>query len=240
MASRSSPAPAALPVRPSLWRRPLAAVRANLLPGLFLQAFALAVVLAYYFHAPTRQALDAVAAYKQRTGYAYSFFATACFGGLIPFLWMRLNPATRRFTPLSHGVFLFFFWAVKGMEVDAFYRFQSRVWGDDLDVFTVAAKVIADLYVYCPLWATPTTLLVFYWKEHGFDFSALRRLDKAAFLRENLLTALVTTWSVWLPAICLIYSLPPPLQIPLFNIVLCLFSLILAALTRKAGEASPT
>jgi hypothetical protein len=61
----------------------------------------------------------------------------------------------------------------------------------------------------------------------------MRRLDKAAFLRENLPAALCATWIVWLPAVAVIYSLPPALQIPLFNIVLCFFSLLYAALTRR-------
>jgi hypothetical protein len=220
--------------RPGFWARPLAAARANLVPGLVLQAFALLAIFAYYGHAPTREALDQVAAYKARTGYLYSFFATAFFGGLIPFLYLRLHPATRALTPPSHGVFLLLFWGLRGMEVDLFYRFQSRLWGDAVDLPTVAAKVVTDLFVYCPVWAAWTTLLLFQWKESGFDLGAMHRLDKAAFLKENLLTALCATWIVWLPAVAVIYSLPPALQIPLFNIVLCFFSLLYAALTRRS------
>lgn len=222
--------------RPGIWRRPLEAARANLVPGLFLQAFALAVILAYYFHAPTHQALDAVAGFKQRTGYLYSFFATALFGGVIPFLYLRLHPATRPLTPPSHGIFLVLFWAVKGVEVDAFYRLQGILWGDGIDFATVTCKIVLDLFVYCPFWATPGTMLVFHWKESGFSFGAVRRLDIAAFLRQNLLTTLVATWSVWLPAVAVIYCLPPPLQIPLFNIVLCFFSLLFATLTRRRRD----
>lgn len=234
--TRSVPTGTDSPPRPGIWRRPLEAARANLVPGLFLQAFALALILAYYFHAPTHQALDAVADFKRRTGFLYSFFATALFGGIIPFLFLRLHPATRRFTPPSHGIFLVLFWAVKGVEVDAFYRLQGILWGDGIDFVTVACKIALDLFVYCPLWATPGTMLVFQWKESGFSFGAMRRLDIAAFLRQNLLTTLVATWSVWLPAVAVIYCLPPPLQIPLFNIVLCFFSLLFATLTRRRKD----
>ena len=220
--------------RPGLWTRPLAAARANLVPGLILQAFALLAIFAYYRHAPTRAALDRVADFKSQTGFLYSFFATAFFGGLIPYLYLRLHPATRPFTPRSHGIFMLLFWGLRGMEVDLFYRFQSRLWGDAVDFFTVTAKVVTDLFVYCPVWAAWTTLLLFQWKESGFDFGAMRRLDKAAFLKENLLTALCATWIVWLPAVAVIYSLPPALQIPLFNIVLCFFSLLYATLTRRS------
>ncbi|HLP40207.1 MAG TPA: hypothetical protein VK465_01760 [Fibrobacteria bacterium] len=219
----------------SAWSRPLEAARANLVPGLGLQAFAIAVVLAYYRHAPTREALDAVADFKRMTGYFYSFFATALFGGLIPWLWLRANPGTRAHTRVSHGVFLVLVWACKGVEVDAFYRLQSAVWGDGTDFATIVCKVVLDLFVYCPLWASPTTILLFQWKEMGFSFSAMRRLGPLGFLRRNLLTTLVATWSVWLPAVAVIYSLPLALQVPLFNIVLCFFSLLYSAMARKAG-----
>lgn len=230
----SEPPPAPVLPRPSFWAKPLAAARANLVPGLFLQAFAVAIIVAYYGHAPTRGVLDTVAAVKERFGYLYSFFATALFGGLIPFLWLRLNPATRPFTPWSHGLFLVAFWAIRGVEVDAFYRFQAWFFGSTIDFLTVAKKVAADLFIYCPAWATPTTLLVFHWKENGFDFGVMRRLDKLRFFRENLLTALFTTWCVWLPAVVALYSLPATLQMPLFNIVLCFFSLLFATLTRRS------
>ena len=37
------------------WAAGLRGARANLVPGLILQAFALTLVLAYYYHAPTRE-----------------------------------------------------------------------------------------------------------------------------------------------------------------------------------------
>lgn len=226
------------PPSPGVWSRSLAAARANLVPGLVLQVFAFAVIFAYYGHAPTHRLLDTVADFKARTGYLFSFLATALFGGLIPFLYMRLHPLTRPFTPLSHGVFLLLFWGIKGMEVDAFYRFQAWFFGGTVDFATVAKKVVADLFIYCPVWATPTTILIFQWKESGFDFGAMRRLDKLACLRENLLTTLVTTWSIWLPAVAVIYSLPGPLQIPLFDIVLCFFSLVFVTLSRRPRQST--
>ena len=93
------------PVPASPWRQSLAAARANLLPGLVLQAFALALLLAYYFHGPSRHAMDALASLKARWGWGYSLPATALFGGLIPFLYLRLSPRTRAVTPYSHGAF---------------------------------------------------------------------------------------------------------------------------------------
>lgn len=216
----------------------MAAVRANLVPGLLLQAFAIAVILAYYRHAPTHRLLDAIAEFKARTGFAFSCLATAVFGGLVPYLYLRLDARSRAATPLSHGVFLTLFWAYKGLEVDAFYRFQGWLFGPAIDVPTVAGKVAFDLLVYNPFWSTPTTLLVFFWKENGFSLAAVRKLGKAAFLRDNLPAALVTVWSIWLPAVTVIYCLPGSLQVPLFDIVLCFFSLVFVTLSRRPRQST--
>lgn len=217
----------------SAWRRALAAARVNLLPGLVLQAFAISLVAAYYLHAPTRSALDSLAAVKARWGFLYSAVATALFGGLIPFLYMRLNPRTRPVTPGIHAAFYLAFWAYKGMEVDLFYRFQGWLFGNQPTVATIAKKVIVDELGYTVLWAMPSAILVFFWKDSGFSWARVRALDVIGFWKANLPTSILGAWSVWMPAVTVIYSLPPTLQIPLFNIVLCFYALLFATLNAK-------
>ena len=214
------------------WRQSLAAARANLVPGLALQAFALALLLAYWFHAPSHQAMDALAALKLRWGWLYSLFATALFGGLIPFLYLRSQRATRAATPMSHGVFYMCFWAIKGVEVDIFYQVQGHLFGNGTDAATLFFKVLVDQFFYSVIWSTPCALLVFFWKDSGFSLARLRELSWPAFLRANMPKALIGLWAVWVPAVTIIYSLPPALQIPLFNIVLCFYALLFATLNR--------
>jgi hypothetical protein len=218
------------------WRQSMAAARANLVPGLILQAFALALCLAYYFHPPSHHAMDLLAAFKARWGWRYSLVSTAVFGGLIPFLFMRLNTATRLGTPVSHGIFFMAFWAQKGVEVDLFYRLQGWMFGNDNGLGTVACKVAVDQLVYSVFCSTPFGLLAFYWKDAGFSFARLRRLRWMPFLRANLPKGLIGVWSVWVPAVSIIYSLPPSLQIPLYNIVLCFYALLFATLHRGNEE----
>jgi hypothetical protein len=43
---------------------------------------------------------------------------------------------------------------------------------------------------------------------------------------------LLSSLGVWLPAVAIIYTLPTPLQLPLQNVVLCFFTLLLAHLAR--------
>lgn len=213
-------------------------------PGLVLQAFAIALVAAYYWHAPTRSALDGLAAVKSRFGYAYSILSTALFGGAIPFLYMRLNPGTRKegnwkVTPPSHGLFYLAFWAYKGFEVDLFYRIQGWLFGSLPTLGTIAKKVVMDQFVYCVFISTPFMIVAFFWKDTGFDGKRLRSLNLPGFLKATLPAALLGTWIVWIPAVTVIYCLPPALQIPLFNIVLCFYALMIAALNARNAIADP-
>lgn len=221
----------------SPWRQSVAAARANLLPGLVLQAFALALLLAYYFHAPSHHAMDLLADLKARWGWRYSLPATAFCGGLIPYLYLRLMPRTRAATPFSHGLFYVAFWAEKGVEVDLFYRFQGWLFGNQAGVATVISKVLLDQFVYSVLWSAPCALIAFYWKDAGFSFARLRSLRWGRFLRGNLPKAFIGMWGVWVPAVTIIYSLPASLQIPLFNIVLCFYALLFATLNQGNAEA---
>jgi hypothetical protein len=41
---------------------------------------------------------------------------------------------------------------------------------------------------------------------------------------------LISNLGVWVPTVCIIYALPSALQLPLFNLVLCFFTLLLAHL----------
>jgi len=211
-----------------------------MLPGLVLQAFAIALVAAYYWHVPTRSTLDSLAAVKSRFGYAYSMLSTALFGGAIPFLYMRLNSGTRKVTPRSHGLFYLAFWAYKGFEVDLFYRIQGWLFGNLPTLWTIVKKVVVDQFVYCVLISMPFTVIAFFWKDTGFDWKRLRSLNIPGFLKTTLPVALLGTWIVWIPAVTVIYCLPPALQIPLFNIVLCFYALMIAALNARNAAVDPT
>jgi hypothetical protein len=193
-------------------------------------------VLAYYFDKPTHDALDALAAFKSEWGLAYSAVATAICGGIIPFLYMRANRRTRASNPWFHFPFHLGFWAYKGMEVDLFYRFQGWLFGNEANFPAIAKKVILDEFGYTVFWAMPTAILLFLWKDTGYDTARMRKLDVIGFWKANLPKAVIGAWGVWFPAVCIIYSLPAPLQVPLFNIVLCFYALLFASLNGRNGE----
>jgi hypothetical protein len=215
------------------WRQSLNAARANIAPGLVLQAIALTLLVAYYLIPTAHLAFDRVAAVKSQLGVLFSVVSTSICGGLIPYLYLRINPVTRPLTPPSHLLFYTVFWAYKGFEVDTLYRIQSLVFGSGHSFNTLFAKVICDQFLYNPFWSAPIAVFFFHWKETGFSLKVLRETHWPDFFRKALPSALISTWGVWIPTVALIYCLPTALQVPLFNVVLCFWVLFLTSLTRQ-------
>jgi hypothetical protein len=219
---------------PSPLRAALLAARANLAPGLVLQGFAAAIVAGYYLAPPVRSALERLAAFRTEVGLPFAVVSTAVFGAIIPFAILRLSAATRSRYTLGQMSALVAFWAYKGVEVALFYALQARLFGEGQGAGAIVAKTLVDQFIYGPILATPLTWLVYAWVEHGFDTRALiADLRAPGLYRTRIFPLLVTSWSVWLPTVVIIYLLPTALQLPLQNIVCCFFTLLVIFMTRR-------
>jgi hypothetical protein len=177
-----------------------------------------------------------VAGLKTRGGYLYSAIATGFFGGFVPFMYLAFTGRIPRREWLRHGAFLVLFWAGQGMVVDTLYTFQARWFGTDPGFRTIFKKVLVDQIPYNLLWATPSTILLYGWKDCGFSVSRLLRSLSGRKLLFSYVSIQVNAWFVWVPAVAIIYSLPVPLQVPLFNLVVCFFTLLLAVVTRPSAR----
>jgi hypothetical protein len=209
-------------------------LKQNLLPGLVLQIFAAIILLLYFFVPASKPVFSWFGALKQHYGFVYSFFATAVFGGAIPFVYLwrsKQLDATKNLLGLL--TFYCVFWGLKGMEVDLFYRLQSEWFGSANNLQTIASKMLVDQFIYSPFWAAPSITLTYLWAEHGYRFSAWRHAINREFLCVKLPTVIVSNWLVWVPAVSIIYSMPSELQMPLCNLVLCFWVLMLAMLNKK-------
>lgn len=218
---------------PTLWQETLASLRHNLVPGLFLWTIAAVVVGLYYLFEPARPSFTVLSAWKEQGGYFYSIAATAVFAGLIPVLYLAARSSTRASLPAGGGLFLVFFWAYRGLEIDLLYRFQAVLFGSEPTFASVVPKVLVDLFVYNVVWAASLQMLAYHWMNTGFRFDAFRGFDWTRYFRRTLPVALLSTWMVWLPVVSLTYSLPANLQIPLFNLAACFWALVVASLTAK-------
>ena len=217
----------------------LAALKQNLLPGLVLQFCALTIVLVYFFVPASQPVFAWFGILKHEYGSVYAFIATAFFGGFIPFVYLlaskRIDSSHNRF-----ALFLFYviFWGLKGIEVDFFYQLQGHWFGYENSVKTIATKVAIDQFIYSAFWAAPTITIAYLWVEHSFDFRACGAALNRSFFLEKIPTVVFSNWLVWIPAVSIVYSMPQDLQIPLFNLVLCFWVLILAVLNKKSESAA--
>ena len=209
------------------------ALKDNFLPGIILWCIGIGLVCSYYFLDSSRPWFELVINLKNNYGFLYSAVSTAVFGGLIPYLFMRLVGIGEFGNNWKHGILFISYWGLRGVDVDAFYRFQSWLFGVDNTWQTIVQKVLFDQFVYCVIWATPITALFYEWKEAGYTLSFLNSPDWMNGLKDKIIIFLVSTWMVWIPATAIVYSLPSPLQIPLFNLTLCFFVLLVSVFSKK-------
>jgi len=222
------------------WHAGLRGARANLLPGLALQGFALVLVVAYYHHTPTHEAISRLADLRTHMGVTFGILTTGLCGGLLPFIYLKTMPATRTRYTWAQGSVITIFWAYKGLEIGLWYRFLAWSVGEGNGPGTVAAKMFLDQFVYCPILAVPLTVLVYDWCEHGFSGAALAAEVRAPrWYARRVLPMLISNLGVWVPTVCIIYALPTALQLPLQNLVLVFFTLLLAHISKRETAPSP-
>ena len=214
----------------------LRAARVNVRPGLVLWALAIAVVVAYYVTGTTRQSLLRLASFKERWGYVFAIVSTALWGGVIPTLLLRLFHRGYRLS-LASFLFLVGFWGFKGAEVNLLYDVLARTVGTDTTWRTVIVKCCLDQLVYGPLWAVPTLALAYLWHDQGFSIRRTATALDRKFYERTALPMLLANWGVWIPTVAAIYALPVGLQLPLQNLVLCLWSLMLAFMSGRQSKA---
>lgn len=224
--------------------RPLAvglrAARANLVPALVIQAAVVSVVLAYYFWEPARAWLARLAEFKRGGGYLFSLVSGVLAGGLLPELltvavFQRWRVRRENLSALAFGAC---FWGLMGMAVDALYRAQAVAFGGGVEFATVLKKTAFDQFVFTPFVSIPFTVVVFEWRHAGYRLAGMPRVLSRDFYMQKVLPAVVSGLGFWLPVVLLVYSLPLPLQFPLFTLALTLW-VVLFTWISHAHKAGP-
>ena len=211
------------------------AIRANLLPGILLWAVGLLVIGSYYWWAPVQSWLSRLAEFRAAGGFVFSAVSTAIFGGLLPAI---LRPDGKR--ELASGsesawihawpIYTFsncLFWSAKGIEIDLLYRLQASLFGESPGWLLVAVKTGIDQFIYCPIWGVTNVVLFYRWREAGYPWSFFAEIRRPGWYAQCVLPVLIPNWFVWIPAVFLIYCLPLELQLPIQNLVLCAWVLLL-------------
>ncbi len=215
------------------WTIGLRAAKANLIPGIVIQILALCVLILFYYYEPATNFFNKIAFLKTETGLIFATISTMVFGGLIPFVYLKIQDKT---IPWAHLLFYLGFWAYKGTEVDLLYKFQDFIWQTNSEYLNLLMKVFFDQFVYNPILGSTTVVILYNWKDENFNFIKIRQSLSLNFYRHKIFPMLISTWGFWIPSVLVIYMLPYALQIPLFNLVQCLFTLLIASITKGENK----
>jgi hypothetical protein len=215
------------------------AAKANAVPAFILQGAMLVILIAYYVSPASADLLNRLAHYKEEHGLAFVVVAAILAGAIVPELFVIVFFQRGRGRPqnLRNLAFTIPTWAVDGILVDLMYRMNAVWFGDVVTVPVVAAKILVDQLGYNPFIAAPLEVLIYEWKNEGFSWKSVRRALTWDHYRDKIVPTLLATWAVWAPLMAIIYSLPFPLQFPLFSIALTFWVLLLTYMTNRfAGK----
>ena len=218
-----------------LKQRLVSGMKENVIPGMFLWSIGVSLVAIYYLGEFSRPWFDQIITLKKTYGYGYSALSTCVFGGLIPYLFMRIT-GRDQLRGCWHGIIFLGYWALRGVDVDAFYRLQEMIFGTGVDFKTIAFKVLVDQFIYCVFWASPITAFFYTWREAHFSIADWKGGKTWLELFDMILIFTITTWIVWIPGTAINYSLPSALQIPLFNLTLCFFVILVSVFSQKENR----
>jgi len=215
------------------------AAKANAVPAFILQGVMLAILISYYVSPACADFLNRLAHYKEQHGLVFVVVAAILAGAIVPELFVIVFFQRGRARPqnLRNLAFTIPTWAVDGILVDLMYRWNAIWFGDVVTVRVVTAKILVDQLGYNPFFAAPCEVLIYEWKNEGFSWESVRRALSWDHYRDKIVPTLLATWAVWAPLMAIIYSLPFPLQFPLFSIALTFWVLLLTYMTNRfAGK----
>ena len=215
-----------------IFSRVLVVLRQNWIVGLILNGLVVGLVLSYYWIPATRGIWEGVGALHLRWSYGFSLISTVFAAVLLPMSIQWIAGVLPKGRLVQRMGFLTVFWAIQGMVVDFFYHFQSEVFGDEHDAWTLLKKVVLDQFVVTPLWFVPNYLIAFRWAEVGGGWSKFWPTLDREFWRKIYPSVVLTNWLIWIPTVALVYSLPPVLQFPVSSLVMCFYILIVSVLAR--------
>ena len=147
-------------------------------------------------------------------------------------------------SPLLLLVYNTLFFGVFGCWVDFFYQLQAMVFGKGTGIGIVLIKMFIDQFVFTPTLHIPVIQMALLFGKSSCSCSQFiatiqhrSMLTCHGLLADWWFPALLPTWLVWVPSVCIVYGLPDSLQVVVFSIIMCFWSMIQMVLA--GGDTSP-
>lgn len=196
-----------------------------------------ALIALYELGGPdVRRVFEALERAQAHGGVPASMFSTGLFGGVLPTA-LQAALGTLRTPRAAHAAYNTALWVLLGAAVNELYAFQARLFGDGGDFRTVACKVFVDQFIWNPFMCVPFLLATLRWQDRGFATKDCRAMWQPRSVLATYCSMMIATWVTWIPGTSVVYMFPPALQMPMFNIILFMFAILLALLTSSAADA---
>lgn len=212
-----------------------ASLRANWIPALGIWILGSLIVYDYYCGTLIQPIVEWVMMWRGRLGLLYPMLSMVLFAALLPTLTQMVLPAKGgRMIALRRLPWLIPYWAYRGLEVEVFYRIQAWAWGNGTGLVTVVGKVATDMFVYNPLLAAVSQILFLRLVAVRVgELPAGTKVMPRGWYKSLVVPLLIATWALWIPAVTLVYLMPLPLQLPLSNLIIWLWSMMLFFIAGK-------
>jgi hypothetical protein len=210
------------------WR----SLRANWITAVGIWLLGASLVFGYYHFGWVAEWGAEIEAIRTRTGILYPIVATAVFGACLPILTQFILMKDERKNAVLRLPWLVLYWGYRGVEADYFYHFQAWFWGAQATFPVIAAKVATDMFIYNPI-VTPEAMYLRWVSRRLGELPPETKIFPKGWYRTITMPLLVVTWALWIPAVIFIYMLPTQLQLPMENLILWLWSLMLIFITKE-------
>jgi len=201
---------------------------------LAVQTCALGVVLCYYGFERSRFVFQAVEAWKQSGGLLFAAVTTIISGGVIPECIKRIcRPAGITAPTNKELIHQFMMWAWLGILIDAFYRLLAHLLGHETDALTLLSKVLCDQFIFTPLISLPLIVTWYMIYESGYSLPRLWKKLSLKAIYARVLPLWASCLIFWPIMLVIIFSLPQPLQFPLFLFGNAAYSILMIFILRR-------
>ena len=240
--TRLSTAAGIAPPPPNPWKIGFAAVRANIVPGMALWALGVLILVCYFCIEPTRAFFNWLEEYQNRQGPWFSIASYDFFSAVVPLVFCFSLKSLRPPRPWWKAVlFAFGLWTLMGCSVKVLYWGLEQLYGKVSypfgfnDYVILIKKILTDQFVFSTFYGAPLVAISHFWRDRGYDFGAVRGvLRSKGWFKRMILPTLIMSWTIWIPALCVMYSLPMLLQSHIGGLVNGFWSLICLQIANKS------
>jgi len=212
---------------------------------LLIQSCLFILVVCYFNIPAVANACRHISKLQKNGGLLLVAVAAAIAGGIVPEIAKAIVPPKSKdggkiSSRVSAGdlAFVMIAFAGNGVITELQYRMFGWFMGYDGHFSTSVKKMLVDQFFTTPIYGIVYWAIIYRWKAHRFRIGPLLRELGPRWYLTHVGPLLIPCWCFWIPMVLMVYSMPPPLQFPLFCLALAAWSLVMVFVTNDSQRPS--